>query len=104
MQSAPVVTLKSGQQNASSVDSKWPMHSFEFRTSSTLSRRSRVTSKPEGNPHLKLAIMGLEPRISTPGGTAEQACRKNRRGAKMSPLALNCENIFDAARLKACPS
>src|SRR6267378_831848 len=30
MQSAQVVTLKSGQQNASSVDSKSPMHSFDF--------------------------------------------------------------------------
>ncbi len=38
MQSAQVVTLKSGQQNASSVDSKSPMHSFELRTSSTLLR------------------------------------------------------------------
>jgi hypothetical protein len=47
MQSAQVVTLKSGQQNASSVDSKSPMHSFELRTSSTLSRCSRVTAKPE---------------------------------------------------------
>ena len=28
MQSAQVVTLKSGQQNASSVDSKSPMHSL----------------------------------------------------------------------------
>src|SRR5258708_26470630 len=44
MQSAQVVTLKSGQQNASSVDSKSPMHSFELRTSSTLPRCSRVTS------------------------------------------------------------
>src|SRR6266853_6134469 len=35
-QSAQVVTLKSGQQNASSVDSKSPVHSFELRTSSTL--------------------------------------------------------------------
>src|SRR5580692_10059710 len=43
MQSAQVVTLKSGQQNASSVDSKSPMHSFELRTSSTLPRCSRVT-------------------------------------------------------------
>src|SRR6266852_5075904 len=33
MQSAQVVPLKSGQQNASSVDSKSPMHSFELRTS-----------------------------------------------------------------------
>jgi len=47
MQSAQVVTLKSGQQNASSVDSKSPMHSFELRTSSTLPLCSRVTSKPE---------------------------------------------------------
>ena len=31
-QSAQVVTLKSGEQNASSVDSKSPMHSFELRT------------------------------------------------------------------------
>src|ERR1017187_6951733 len=30
MQSAQVVTLKSGQQNASSVDSKSPMHSLSF--------------------------------------------------------------------------
>src|ERR1700726_1016790 len=36
MQSARVVTLTSGQQNASSVDSKSPIHSFELRTSSTL--------------------------------------------------------------------
>src|SRR5262249_3383714 len=47
MQSAQVVTLKSGQQNASSVDSKSPMHSFELRTSSTLPRCSRVASNPE---------------------------------------------------------
>jgi hypothetical protein len=47
MQSAQVVTLKSGQENASSVDSKSPMHSFEVRTSSTLSRCYRVTGKPE---------------------------------------------------------
>ena len=38
MQSAQVVTLKSGQQNASPVDSKSPMRSFELRTSSTLLR------------------------------------------------------------------
>src|SRR3981189_2397217 len=38
MQSAQVAALKSGQQNASSVDSKSPMHSFELRTSSTLLR------------------------------------------------------------------
>src|SRR5260370_28064354 len=46
MQSAQVVTLKSGQQNASSVDSKSPMHSFELRTSPTLLRftpESRAT-------------------------------------------------------------
>src|SRR6267143_6281836 len=49
-QSAQVVTLKSGQQNASSVDSKSPMHSFELRTSSTLPRCSRVTSNPEVEP------------------------------------------------------
>ena len=47
MQSAQVVTLKSGQQNASSVDSKSPMQSFDLRTSSTLPRCSRVTSNPE---------------------------------------------------------
>jgi hypothetical protein len=47
MQRAQVVTLKSGQQNASSVDAKSPMHSFELRTSSTLLRCSRVTGKPE---------------------------------------------------------
>src|ERR1039458_10093786 len=48
MQSAQVVTLKPGQQNASSVDSKSPMHSFELRTSSTLLRfapESRRTRK-----------------------------------------------------------
>src|SRR2546421_11248202 len=50
MQSAQVVTLKSGQQNASSVDSKSPMHSFELHTSSTLARCSRVTSNPEVEP------------------------------------------------------
>src|SRR5438309_11528370 len=33
-------TLKSARQNASSVDSKSPMHSFELRTSSTLPRCS----------------------------------------------------------------
>ncbi len=44
------LTLKSGQQNASSVDSKSPMHSFELRTSSTLPRCSRVTSNPEVEP------------------------------------------------------
>src|SRR5580704_1894363 len=38
------VTLTFGQQNASSVDSKSPMHSFELRTSSALPRCSRVTS------------------------------------------------------------
>src|SRR5258707_8507827 len=43
MQSAQVVTLKSGQQNASSVASKSPTHSFELRTSSTLPRCYRVT-------------------------------------------------------------
>src|SRR5437667_5152034 len=43
-------TLKSGQQNASSVDSKSPMHSFELRTSSPLPRCSRVTSNPEVKP------------------------------------------------------
>src|ERR1700687_6463828 len=43
MQSAQVVTLKSGQQNASSVDSKSPMHSFELRTSSTLARSNGQT-------------------------------------------------------------
>src|SRR2546422_7634140 len=47
MQSAQVVTLKSGQQNASSVDSKSPMHALELRTSSTLPRCSRVTGNPE---------------------------------------------------------
>src|SRR5258708_13681207 len=47
MQSAQVVTLKSGQKNASSVDSKSPIHSFKVRTSSTLPRCSRVTSNPE---------------------------------------------------------
>ncbi len=46
MPSAQVVTLKSGQQNASSVDSKSPMHSFELRTSATLRRCSRFTSCP----------------------------------------------------------
>ena len=50
MQSVQVVTLKFGQQNASSVDSKSPMHSFELRTSSTLPRCSRVTSNPEVEP------------------------------------------------------
>jgi hypothetical protein len=47
MQSAQVVTRKSGQ-NASSVDAKSPMHSFELRTSSTLARYARVTSKNPG--------------------------------------------------------
>ena len=47
MQSAQVVTLKSGQANASLVDSKSPMHSFELRTSSTPPRCSRVTSNPD---------------------------------------------------------
>ena len=37
MQSAQVVTLKSGQQNASSVDSKSPMHSFELRLAAVMS-------------------------------------------------------------------
>src|SRR5260370_26741962 len=50
MQSAQVVTLKSGQQNASSFDSKSPMQSFELRTSSTLPRCPRVTSNPEVEP------------------------------------------------------
>src|SRR5882724_7131310 len=47
MQSAQVGTLKSGQQNASSVDSKSPMHSFELPTSSTLLHCSRVTGNTE---------------------------------------------------------
>src|SRR6266705_2730804 len=59
MQSAQVVTLKSGQQNASSVDSKSPMHSFELRTSSTLPRCSRATGNPEVI--LKLALVGVPP-------------------------------------------
>src|SRR5580692_8035501 len=42
-QNAQAVTLKSGQPDAFSVDSKSPMHSFEIRTSSTLPRCSRVT-------------------------------------------------------------
>src|SRR5258708_9389374 len=65
MQSAQIVTLKSGPQNASgidsksvdsksidskSVDSKSPMHSFDLRTSSTLPRCTRVTSNPEVEP------------------------------------------------------
>jgi hypothetical protein len=49
-QSAQAVTLKSGQPNASSVDSKSPMHSFDPRTSSTLPRCSRVTCNPELEP------------------------------------------------------
>ena len=39
MQTAQVVTLKSGQQNASSVDSKSPMHSFELVRSSNQGRQ-----------------------------------------------------------------
>src|SRR5208283_2712379 len=50
MQSAQGVTLKSGQQNASPVDAKSPMPSFELRTSSTLPRCFRVTSNPEVEP------------------------------------------------------
>src|SRR5438270_13867424 len=49
-------TLKSGQQNASSVDSKWPRHSFELRTSSTLPRSSRVTSNPEVEPQKRDSV------------------------------------------------
>src|SRR5437899_2480962 len=52
MQSAQVVTLKSGQQNASSVDSKSPIYSFVLRTSSTPPRCSRVTSYSETTPQL----------------------------------------------------
>ena len=47
MQSAQVVPPNSTQQNASSVDSKSPIHSFELRTSSTLQRCSRVTGHSE---------------------------------------------------------
>src|SRR5580658_3131177 len=47
MQNAQVVTLKSGQQNASLADSRSRVHSYEVRTSSTLPRCSRVKSKPE---------------------------------------------------------
>ena len=46
MQSAQVVTVKSGQQNAFSVDSKSPMHSFELRTSSTLPREFYFLNQP----------------------------------------------------------
>src|SRR5580704_12719177 len=48
MQSAQVVTLKSGQQNASSVDSKSPMHLFEPPTSSTLRRCGLIGWRPAG--------------------------------------------------------
>src|SRR5260370_30083729 len=41
--------------DSKSVDSKSPMHSFELRTSSTLPRCSRVTSKPEVTPGQKSA-------------------------------------------------
>jgi hypothetical protein len=57
------VTLKSGQQNASSVDSRSPMHPFEIRTSSTLPRCSRVTSNPEVEPQsqtVRIRLRGLE--------------------------------------------
>ncbi len=46
MQSAQVVTLKSGQQNASSVDSKSPMHSFELRKRERLATPT-MHDKPE---------------------------------------------------------
>jgi len=64
-----VVTLKSGQQNASSVDAKSPMHSFELRTSSTLPRCSRVTSNPGGKPqnrYLGFAAQRRDYALSSP--------------------------------------
>src|ERR1700675_1060701 len=57
MQSAQVVTLKSGQQNASSVDAKSPMLSLELRTSSTLPRCSRVVLT--SNPDCDLKAIGM---------------------------------------------
>src|SRR5260370_7325563 len=50
--------------DSKSVDSKSPMHSFELRTSSTLPRCSRVTSKPEVTPGQKSA-WGKSPLISS---------------------------------------
>jgi hypothetical protein len=45
MQTAQVVTLKSGQQNASWVDSKSPMHSFELRHHQTAFGELALTTR-----------------------------------------------------------
>src|SRR5437660_11476789 len=81
-------TLKSGQQNASSVDSKSPMHSFELRTSSTLPRCSRVTSNPEGelqSEAVRIRLGGLEAFMRWVVVTLVE----NRKIASLTPIKLS---------------
>lgn len=82
MQSAQVVTLKSGQQNASSVDSKSPMHSFELRTSSTLPRCSRAIQK------LRFLDQGVS-----------SGCRQPRSYREEARIEMPCEITFGGSPL-----